>query len=118
MKKLSIPERIKYLKEIKQKIATKDKWTTRTEARDIRDVKVNCHDPSACKWCLTGAILNIASAANAVLDIYEDLFSCANEVFPYNYIYAHALVGINDQLGFEAVHQLLDYTINKLEQQS
>lgn len=42
---------------IKSRLASPDAWTRGAYARDVYNQPVSCIRPSACKWCLAGALL-------------------------------------------------------------
>lgn len=110
-----IPDVIKVLKKTKEKIATTDTWVRGWNALNVYGKPVSARDPTACKWCVNGAL----STA---------IYTSINDAYKRNIIYyniigllatleekTHSIIFLNDNYGFEAVHEFLDFVIAKLE---
>lgn len=96
-------------------IATKETWTQGTAARNALGYPVDSLAHAATCWCAMGAVEKVTGeycgkgqgAYVALLD--------APSVFPCHSI---GVSGVNDDLGFEAVHQLFDAAIAAEEAKS
>lgn len=101
------------LMSVKAMLATRETWTAgalvrNKEGRVLDDVG----HPGACQWCLIGAVSKISrqfSTPGATFNkIVEYLSSVALMQTGYT-----ELVHVNDHIGFEGVHKLLDTGIER-----
>lgn len=136
---LTPEEKITILQKIKEKIATKDKWTTDYDAKDKQGRPTSPMGFDACQWCINGAIIDaighdkwqmiddkkLEYALLPYLEIKRELDKNIKEAFTdakFNYLLAGNdlnIIDVNDgyAAGFDAIHTVLDYTIDKLEKQ-
>lgn len=115
------------LRKIKALIHNPEHWWQGTYAVNQWGHGVPPLDPTACKWCLLGAISHIAPNPVAIYDIVEYLTTFAEPLGYHQLVEAadpfaledapivrrYLLTQINDRLGFDAVHKLLDMAIQK-----
>ena len=101
---------VEILKAARKLIEKKENWTTKTSARDAEGKSCKVTDENAHQFCVTGAIhkvctpyadCNVAYSAVVLLDRYA----------------GKSVVDINDREGHEAVLNVLDECIQKLEAQ-
>lgn len=101
-----------FLREVKSKIASPANWTQRYYALNKDGQTVLSSSAAACKWCLMGAV-------HAVSRHRIHNFEAATKML---YFTAHEMfdtytTDVNDRLGFESVHELLDEAIRRFEEQ-
>lgn len=91
----------------KEIIKDRDTWTKGVMARDWKNQHVNVLDPDAVKFCLLGAMeksLENEFVAHQHTTAYHKLLDLSG---------LKMLSALNDEVGFEAVHRLLDKAIEK-----
>lgn len=106
------------LQRVKQRIATKQTWCQYALAATASNYALtDPSDDSACKWCLIGAIMREAIERHP---IYAQLNYDVGNVLCKGLILRHSLTLpiINDKLGFDAVHKLLDHSIEQLSKEN
>lgn len=97
--------------EIKELLITPDKWTNGANARNVTGQQIPPCSAHACQWCLVGAIHKVCSDPFEYYTVYSYLSKQLHKIDPSRY----RLSRFNDELGFDAVHQLLDHAIQKTE---
>lgn len=103
-----------FLKAIKEIIAKKENWCQSTLAKDKNDNYVDPTDPVACKFCIIGAAKKINWRNYPYNTSYFDfLKKAAEELFPsvVSFEDGGGPVYVNDEMGFDAVHKMLDEAI-------
>jgi len=81
---------LRTLKGAREILSTPETWTTETGARDKDGAKVGFDMPSACKWCLWGALcMATGRMLNDVIDddmqLFEILgFQYGTDIFAWN----------------------------------
>lgn len=111
---------------VKTLIQYPEQWYQGWFAANLAGHGVFPTDPTACRWCLMGAISHCISAEDDIQNVVQHLAQCIetldfvlvnlpriNVSVPMNQ--RISLTQINDHLGFAAVHQLLDLAIQKTE---
>lgn len=101
-----------FLREVKSKISSPANWSRRYYALDKDGNCVLSTSHTACKWCLMGAchavyrfrVNELRTATKMLYVVSHDLFDTYS-------------TDVNDTLGFEAVHEVLDEAIRRFEQQ-
>lgn len=101
---------------VKALIDTPATWCVHFNALTQNGIPTDPTSADACQWCLTGAMVNVASNATpdglfvsqlyGALEVY--LFNIAHKINLKPFFY---LSSLNDREGFNAVHQLLDAAI-------
>lgn len=81
---------------IEELLSDKSRWTTRCCARDTNDNFVDMDAPTACKWCLIGAVYKCYSGTDGmrVLSDVQKEISVAG---------FKSIGRFNDDLGYNAV---------------
>lgn len=95
---------LEFLHAVKAKIATRETWTREANARDSAGLVVHPSDTNAVCWCLSGAALALAGNGGG----HERLTRLVERVRD-----GQSVVTINDNLGFDSVHQLLDAALRQ-----
>lgn len=85
-------------------------WTSAASARDERGTKIAPDHPSACSWCVIGAveraIADLGADEAVIWDIVAHLGHSAETLFG-----TRGLNLINDRFGYQAVIQLFDHAL-------
>lgn len=100
---------------IKTLINTRDTWTQYAFARNLTGQSVPPADPTACQWCLLGAITKICATQFQVYWVIwylEDVMHAqATPWQGYLPAICPSFANLNDFGGFDAVHAVLDAAI-------
>jgi hypothetical protein len=88
------------LKDIRELLGDKSKWTQGTAARDFTGAAVDPHHPSACSWCLLGATEKLGRGR--YMPVVSRLHRASGSI---------RVSYINDVEGHTAVMDLLDKVI-------
>lgn len=94
----------------RQLIDLEPRWTSKASARDRQGVKTAPDHPSACSWCVIGAVEKAITDMGADEDILWTIVAHLGNS-------AEALFGtrglnlINDKFGYRAVIQLFDHAL-------
>lgn len=88
---------------VRAKIENPANWLQKYYAKDKNDIEVNVDSLKACKFCLSGAIMNV-NGFNSCHEIFEKIHKESGELA---YVY-------NDSHTHKEVINLLDTIISKL----
>jgi hypothetical protein len=107
------PTVLDVLRQTRELLSSPSRWTKETFARDARGNEVSEVDPSACRWCLIGAIGRVSrdlgfeylTFRNPTCDILDAFAPVDERDRPL------LLASINDTGGRKAVLALLDRAI-------
>lgn len=100
---------IKGLEEVKNFLKTEDVWTQGELKRP------GLAPDGECQWCILGAIYHVI-LDNYFQDIaWNELVKTCDQ---HPDKFKPNPVAVNDQQGFEAIHSLLDLTIDRLKKKS
>lgn len=108
---------LQILKQTKALIATPASWCVFVPAIDDIGYPVQASDPTACKWCLLGAKAKVQGGPNDLrpeaIRARRALEDAMRALFPDKPAFLGSI--LNDELGFAAVHRVLDKAIAELE---
>jgi hypothetical protein len=106
---------INTLKRVQTRISTPNTWCKHAFAVTNSGHSIEADALNACRWCLIGAIKKETSqhtdAIIVQIALYQELHADMRTLFNFPNAQLHM---VNDELGFDAVHDLLDATINRL----
>jgi hypothetical protein len=92
---------------IRDLLADPNNHTQGTYARDVRGREVAAFSPKACAWCFHGALQKLG------LHDHADIKNLLNRV---SYVlYSRGMIGVNDDLGHEAVIKVINTALEKVE---
>lgn len=109
---------------VKNKISTSDKFIQGWYCADDRGIHTDLGNVKACKFCIKGAVYTTVPASayspalHALEFVAEELYPQPEPVTPsgaLDFGKVSAIVYVNDQLGFDAVHRVLDETIRRVK---
>jgi hypothetical protein len=107
-------QKLSILKNAKNRIATRSTWCQYAPAVSATNHSVLAISPEARKWDLSSAVWLAypeCTASEDMLQVHLELTQDAKKLFPSRAL----LYVVNDELGFDAVHKLLDATISRIE---
>lgn len=109
---------------VKNKIATPDKFIQGWYCADERGIHTDLGNVKACKFCIKGAVYTTTPVTGYARALHA-LEIVAAELYPQpepatieaflDFGKSSAIVYVNDELGFDAVHRVLDETILRVK---
>lgn len=107
------------LEKARQKLATKENWTCGVLARDKEGNRADLIDPTACSFCLVGAIMSSRSELIPKELWTDTVFTEAYQLLLKNLPSHESLVAFNDAPGrtFEEVSAVIDTALAQAKAQ-
>lgn len=104
------------IRKVKAQIIDRTAWCKNSFALDEMGRNIYPESPHACRWCIMGAIRKVRSKEEIVF-ITSNIYDYIVNNIPDDLITAgHTYLNtINDHLGFDEVHRVLDNAIKNLE---
>jgi hypothetical protein len=107
--------KIEKLKEAQLEISAEEYWTTDWYAKDVYGQHVEPNDSCAKRWCATGAIFLITESDD---EENEENWILTNELdITADKLYNMPASVVNDMHGFDAVHEIYEETIKRLQKE-
>lgn len=114
---------LQHLIDTKNKIATPDKFIQKWYCAKENGQETFLGNPDACKFCIKGAVYTATPTDRDRSYAFGILEAVAKEMYPQPERFEgagalgeiSAIVYVNDELGFDAVHRVLDETIRRVK---
>ncbi|HVI40738.1 MAG TPA: hypothetical protein VM577_08760 [Anaerovoracaceae bacterium] len=103
---------LEILKKAKEKISDPANWCREMIAQKADGTAAYNKDPEACKWCAAGAIWSSHEDSGLTRDAFQFMTKMIPELQETK---LQSIFEVNDVLGHEAVMNLFDLAISKLE---